>query len=230
MHDCATKCYDTPSMNLDTHFQDCVGKRVLDIGCGTGNLGAALEGRGNTCYGVTIAPQEAELARQRMTQVIVSDIEQTTVLPFPKRFFDVVIFADILEHLRNPHHALKLVAPHLARNAQILVSIPNVANIAVRLNLLRGKFDYEPQGILDDTHVRFYTLGSAVELLTSAGYEVRSVKFTNWNWQLPRIIKWLTLGYEWELRDRMTRWWPGLFATQFVMSAELLSPDSPVTP
>ena len=78
--------------------------------------------------------------------------------------------------------------------------------------------------------MRFYTLGSAVELLTSAGYEVRSVKFTNWNWQLPRIIKWLTLGYEWELRDRMTRWWPGLFATQFVMSAEFLIPSSPITP
>ena len=216
---CETKSYDALPLNASRYFAGITGRRILDVGCGTGNLGAALQAQGNACYGVTISPDETAAAGRKMTQVVTADIERVASLPFPERFFDLVIFADVLEHLREPSRALNVVKPYLAPHARAIASIPNVANVAVRLNLLRGQFDYEDQGIMDNTHVRFYTLHTATALLTASGYAVQSVRFTNWNWELPRLIRWLTFGYEWEARERMTRWWPGLFATQFVLYA-----------
>ena len=105
---CEEKVYDGQPMNPALYFDGIVGKTVLDIGCGSGNLGAALEGQGNACYGITISSSEAELAKGKLTRVIVGDIEAMETLPFPEDFFDVIILADILEHLRNPMHVLCL--------------------------------------------------------------------------------------------------------------------------
>lgn len=216
---CEEKVYDAAPMNLDLYFGEITGKRVLDVGCGTGKLGAALVARGNECYGITISGTEAEQAKARLSGVVLGDVEALRQLPFPERFFDVVIFSDVLEHLRQPVRALALVKPYLKPEGRIIASIPNVANIAVRWNLLRGRFDYEPSGILDDTHVRFYTLRTAHELIESAGYIVQRTQFTHWNWELPQPIRLLSRPYEWEIKDRLAGWWPGLFATQFVIYA-----------
>ena len=192
------------------------GKRILDLGCGSGNLGGALQEMGNECYGITISPKEAEAAKSRLTQVVIGDLDVMHELPFPENFFDVVIFADVLEHLKDPKHPLELVKPYLKPQGLVIASIPNVANIAVRLNLLRGRFEYEEFGILDNTHLRFFTLGTAKDLLTSTGYSVQDVKFTNWSYCFPKFLVPL---YEWEIRQRLTRWRPGLFATQFIFCA-----------
>lgn len=213
---CENKVYDFQPLSLSLYYGGIAGKRVLDIGCGTGNLGAELERQGNECYGVTISEQEAALARRNMKQVVVADVETVSSLPLPTQFFDVVIFADVLEHLRNPHHALELVKPHLKPNALLITSIPNVANVVVRIDLLRGRFNYQPSGLLDDTHVRFYTLKTAKTLLTSAGYAIKDLKFTVGNWRFPRPLR---PFYEWEIQHRLARYWPGLFALQFVFYA-----------
>ena len=225
---CEQKVYDgVPQYILDAYpgFQ---GQRILDVGCGSGGLGGALQAMGNACYGNTLSPKEAEAAKSRLTQVIVADLDAMRELPFPENFFDVVIFADVLEHLKDPKHLLKLMRPHLKSGGLVIASIPNVANIVVRLNLLRGRFEYGELGILDNTHLRFFTLGTAKDLLTSTGYWIQDVKFTDWNWNFPGWIQWIlkTLDYEWEIRQRLTRWWPGLFSTQFVLRAALA--DRPI--
>lgn len=204
-----------------THLTD---QQILDVGCGTGGLGAELARRGNAVYGLTISEREAALARPRLAQVIVGDLETMETLPFSERFFDTAIFADVLEHLRDPKRPLELIKPHLKPGAQVIASIPNVANMVVRWNLLRGRFDYEEYGILDNTHLRFFTLRTAKALLTSCGFRVERVTFTNWNWEFPSIILTLLrrLDRDWEVRERLTRTWPGLFATQFVIYATLL--------
>ena len=200
-------------LNICNGFQ---GKRILDLGCGSGRLGEALQEKGNECYGVTISENEVESARSRMTQAVLGDLDLIRELPFPKHFFDVVICADVLEHLKNPRRVLELVKSHLKPQGLVIASIPNVANIAVRLNLLRGRFDYKEYGILDNTHLRFFTLGTAKDLLVSAGYRIQDIQFTNWSYCLPKFLVPL---YEWEIKQRMTHLWPGLFATQFIFHA-----------
>lgn len=217
---CQDKIYDNEPIFPSHFYGEIANSRILDVGCGTGNRGKFLKRQGNECFGITISGREAEIAQKELDGVIVTDVEITTSLPFDEDFFDTIIFADVLEHLRNPEHILTLVKQYLKPGGKIIASIPNVANFVVRMNLLRGRFDYEQTGILDNTHIRFYTLKTARSLLTSAGYEILDTKFTNWNWSFP---KWITRPFnfcEWEIREQMTRWWPAFFATQFVFYAK----------
>ena len=217
--ECRDKVYDGGSVIRPADLPSGVGLRVLDVGCGSGRFAETLSQHGYECYGITISSQEAALAKDRMKRVIVGDAEQMSELPFPAGFFDIVIFSDVLEHLREPRRALELIKPYVRPGGSVVASIPNVANLVVRWNLLCGRFTYEPSGILDNTHVRFYTKGTAQELLESAGFMVQRVTYTNWNWRLPRRMERLFAFCEWEVRQRMTRWWPGLFATQFILHA-----------
>ena len=217
---CEDKIYDLEPLNPIRYYEGIVEGRVLDVGCGTGNLGKFLMGQKNECFGITISEQEAELARKKLTGVTVGDIEAMDTLPFSEHFFDTVIFADSLEHLRNPKHALSLVKPYLKSDGTVIASIPNVANFVIRMNLFRGRFEYQKTGILDETHLRFYTFKSAQELIRSVGYSIIDIKFQNWNLGFPGFITRLFSFCEWEIRERMTRWWPGLFATQFVIYAK----------
>ncbi len=221
--DCEQKVYDgVPKYILDS-YPGFHGKRILDVGCGSGDLGGALQTMGNECYGITISQKEAEAAQSKLTQVIAGDLETMQTLPFPAAFFDVVICADVLEHLRDPKRLLQTLKTHLKPDGILIASIPNVANIMVRMNLLRGRFDYEKEGILDNTHLRFFTLNTAKNLLSSAGYAIENIQFTNWNWRFPAPLRWVlkTLDREWEGRQRLTRYWPGLFATQFIFRVTL---------
>ena len=193
--------------------------RVLDVGCGDGSLGAALTSLGNACYGITISECEAAIARQQMAQVQVLDIESADVLPYPEQSFDVVIFADVLEHLRCPGKVLNLVKPYLKPGGMVVASIPNVAHISVRWGLLRGRFHYAPSGILDETHLRFYTLKTAKALIESAGYLIREVRFRQEEWIFPRAIRRALWFCEWEIRHLPLKLWPGLFSVQFVIYA-----------
>ena len=200
-------------------------QRILDVGCGTGSLAKFLGQKNNECYGITISKEEARLAKSRMVDVIAGDIEKITGLPFPEDFFDVVIFADVLEHLKDPSHVLQLVKPYLKTGGLIIASIPNVSNITVRVNLLMGKFDYQECGILDNTHLRFFTLRTAKELISNAAYQIKEIKYTVWNMKLPERLQRLLFFCEWEIRNRLTHWWPKLFATQFVIYATYMGSD-----
>jgi hypothetical protein len=82
------------------------------------------------------------------------------------------MFEDVLEHLKRPGKVLEWVRPYLADNGYVLASIPNIAHISVALELLNGKFDYRPVGLLDDTHLRFFTKKSILSLFRNAGYEI----------------------------------------------------------
>ena len=95
-----------------------------------------------------------------------------------KRTFDLIMLQDVLEHLRAPDQMLEDCKPLLKPHGRIAVSVPNVANITVRLGLLFGRFDYRPRGILDRTHLRFFTRKTARQMLEAAGYDVVEMKFT----------------------------------------------------
>src|SRR5207247_10606372 len=100
-----------------------------------------------------------------------------------RRRCDLSRFGDVLEHPENPLAVLRGLLPYLEEEGHVLLSLPNIAAWTVRLALLRGSFDYEPSGILDDTHLRFFTRETAQRLATDAGLEVLRVE------QNPMLVR-----------------------------------------
>lgn len=154
--------------------------RVLDVGCAAGLVGEALKRR-QPCevVGIERHAVAAAEARRRLDDVIDLDLEDASI-DWPARLgsqrFDCVIYADILEHLRDPWAVLAAQRALLAPGGVVVVSVPNVRHYRVVLGLVRGRFDYQDEGVLDRTHLRFFTRASLVELLAGAGYRVSELR------------------------------------------------------
>lgn len=127
--------------------------------------------RGCAVVGIELEPEKAAKARAYCEQVLVGNVE-TMPLPFEPPSFDAVVLSNILEHLHDPVATLRRLAPMLRPGGRAFVDLPNVAHWGVRLRLLRGRWDYEDGGILDRTHLRFYTHKTAREMLDQADFEV----------------------------------------------------------
>jgi 2-polyprenyl-3-methyl-5-hydroxy-6-metoxy-1,4-benzoquinol methylase len=158
--------------NSHTLMVELVGgsKRVLDVGCATGFLARALAERGCTVSGLEFDAEAAEEARPHLEKLVIGDVETLDLAEaFADARFDVVVFGDVLEHLRDPLAALRNAHRVLADRGSIVASIPNVAHGSVRLALMAGRFDYQPLGLLDSTHIRFFTRASIEELFREAG-------------------------------------------------------------
>jgi 2-polyprenyl-3-methyl-5-hydroxy-6-metoxy-1,4-benzoquinol methylase len=158
--------------NSHTLMVELVGgtKRVLDVGCATGYLARALAERGCTVSGVEFDAEAAEEARPHLERLVIGDLETMDMAEaFGDDRFDVIVFGDVLEHLRNPLPVLRGAKALLADRGSVVASIPNVAHGSVRLALLAGRFDYQDLGLLDATHVRFFTRSSVEDLFREAG-------------------------------------------------------------
>jgi 2-polyprenyl-3-methyl-5-hydroxy-6-metoxy-1,4-benzoquinol methylase len=181
------------------------GSRVLDVGCDTGNLGAAIKRIGAWVEGLEIDPAAAGRAVEKLDRVYTGNIEDEELLARLDGPYDCVIFADVLEHIAAPERALEKVKRLLKRDTGVVVaSLPNVANFRVRIGLLFGRFEYTEIGILDRTHLRFFTKKTARELFTGAGFNVLDVK--------PAATY---------IPGALLRLWPEFFATRFVIKAGL---------
>lgn len=144
--------------------------RVLDLGCATGYLAEALGSVGCKVSGVEYVPEAAEKARPFLERLVIADLnELDLVAEFGAGSFDTVVFGDVLEHLTDPEAVLRGAVPLLAPGGSIVISVPNVTHGSLRLALLQGRWRYTETGLLDRTHVRFFTRRSLIELLTSAG-------------------------------------------------------------
>ena len=140
-------------------------KSVLDVGCNKGYL--SLVSPGNDFYGIDSDNADLQIAKKINKYKEVYQIDLNQYQQFKTRVkFDVIVFADILEHLIFPELVLKyFVNNYLKHNGKVIISLPNIANIVTRLNLLTGKFDYTESGILDKTHLHLYTNNSATKLI-----------------------------------------------------------------
>jgi 2-polyprenyl-3-methyl-5-hydroxy-6-metoxy-1,4-benzoquinol methylase len=148
--------------------------RVLEFGCATGYMTEVLKNRlGCTVVGIEIDRDAAALAEQYAERVIVGDAETIDyAAELAGEEFDVVLFADVLEHLKEPADVLRRVRPFVAENGVVVASIPNIAHASVRLALRGGEFRYREWGLLDDTHLRFFTRASIQDLFEETGYVV----------------------------------------------------------
>jgi 2-polyprenyl-3-methyl-5-hydroxy-6-metoxy-1,4-benzoquinol methylase len=200
------------------------GTRVLELGPGLGHVARLVRRDDLTWLGLEGSLECLGGLRESVTAVAILDLENLARLP---RGFDVVLAADTLEHLRWPATMLGHVRDSLPPDGSLLISVPNVANLHVRLSLLWGRFPYADRGILDRTHVTFFTIGSLRAMLREAGFEI--VRCTTstlplrlaWPW-LPRPL----LAAAELLLLAATRLLPGLLGYQVLVTARVRRPPA----
>ncbi len=147
---------------------------VLDIGCNYGALGQYLiESKNCIVDGVDYNHEAIEIAKTYLNKAIVVDLENQDLTRVLNQKYDYIVCADVLEHLKDPGKTLKEVKGLLNENGKLLISIPNIAYIGVILTLMSGDFRYTHEGILDKTHLRFFTLNSFTKLLNDYGYKAK---------------------------------------------------------
>jgi len=225
-----------PNQSL-TPTQDCVYKNegnaplialldddvreILDVGCGAGDNAALIRSRSPGCqiHGVTHSVGEAEIAKQRMTSCSVWDIEGDIPVEFTAMRFDAIIFSHVLEHLRDPGSVLHKFAALLTDNGAVLIALPNVLSWAMRWQFLRGDFEYRCDGVLDDTHLRFFTYLTADKYLFVKCPELKLVsKGVTGAVPLWWLRRYLLPKKASEFVDLLgCRLWPNLFGSQILL-------------
>ncbi len=145
-------------------------KRVLEVGCASGHVSARLHERGCRVVGVEIDADVVEPARQWTERVVTGDVAGDTVWEaLNGERFDVLLLGDVLEHLLTPLETLRRAVRLLEPSGSVVISVPNITHADVKVALLNGKFPYSDSGLLDATHVHFFTKESLVELVHHAG-------------------------------------------------------------
>ena len=197
------------------------GQRVLDIGCGDGSLAHRIRQKG--CHVTGIDLLSGEDLNYTLDHYITWNLEDPRDLPL-RREFDCVILGDIIEHLVDGIGLLMRVRKVLKENGRLIISTPNIALWYYRLMVGFGRFTYKDKGIMDQTHVHFYTLQSLRDHLKSTGYNLLAENVTGIPFPLviksPRL-KWLAMTLN-AAYYRLARLWPKMFAYQFVITAEIV--------
>lgn len=190
------------------------GAKVLELGVGDASLTRRLAEAGAVVDGVELDETSVELARPHCRKVMHSNLNDIAKIEIADEY-DIIVAADVLEHLADPEFVLSRLKRYLKRGGLLVVSLPNVANLYVRLNLLMGRFPYHSKGLLDRSHLHFYTLLTMRRLLRKTGWVVESSEVT----VIPVavIMPWLT-RMPWRLLAKalyvMTRMFKGLLAYQ----------------
>lgn len=154
--------------------------RILEFGCASGHMTRYLhEELGCQVFGIDINPDDAKQAQQYAAEVFVGDVEEFEwVEALGERLFDVILFADILEHLKDPRKVLESCHRFLASDGRILASIPNIAHNSVMIELWENRLDYRSVGLLDNTHLRLFSASSVRAMFRSVGLEIQSFEYT----------------------------------------------------
>jgi SAM-dependent methyltransferase len=167
--------------------------RILEIGCGAGGTMRWLRGRRTIQYavGIEIEPRQAELAADAFDLVLTGNAE---ALDVPPGGFDLIIILDVLEHLVDPWAMVRRLHSALNMGGVIIASIPNVGHYSVAIPLLKGRWEYGDFGLLDRTHLRFFTKRTAFDLMTRPGLAVEKSDRVwhpiSWLGWAPRQVRW----------------------------------------
>jgi 2-polyprenyl-3-methyl-5-hydroxy-6-metoxy-1,4-benzoquinol methylase len=159
---------------------------VLDIGCGSGALGARIKqiNPDAVVHGIDISPEAGIVAGKRLDRFVCLDLDREALPDFGAAY-DLIILGDLLEHLKRPDTFLAELRSRLRNDGHIILSVPNIANYSIRLRLLLGEFSYTETGILDRTHVRFFTYRTITEMMEECGFRIEERRF------ISRFPDWL---------------------------------------
>jgi 2-polyprenyl-3-methyl-5-hydroxy-6-metoxy-1,4-benzoquinol methylase len=170
-----------PVMELLTKARQSMpaGQSVLDLGCGRGRLAMEMEKLGYRVTGIEANPVATSVARGRMGELIEIDLAQFKHISeaLAGRRFDWIVASDVMEHLPYPEETLNFYKQFLKPGGKLIVSVPNIALWDIRLRLLFGQFNYVDSGVLDRTHMRFFTVRTAKDLLKNTGFRVTAMAY-----------------------------------------------------
>jgi len=153
-------------------------KSILEVGCGPGSQSRVFrEQLGCEVVGIEIDPSRAEKARAHCKEVHVANLETDNIGDLLKENkFDVIVCADVLEHLRNPEALLLKLKEFLKPNGYLVTSIPNITHASIVYEMMHGRFEYRSQGLLDSTHIKFFSCSSALSLIENSGYWIAELQ------------------------------------------------------
>ncbi len=203
--------------------------RALDCGCGAGDNARILRSRGWRVTGITLSPEEQRLAAEHCERVYVADLEQ----PLPDAIgggYDAVVLSHVLEHLAAPEPLLGRIQKLLSARGVVVVALPNVLFYPIRLRAFLGRFEYTSDGIMDATHLRFYTFESGLALLRENGFEVTKA-LADGAFPLWKLRRRLPASVVERIDRAACRLRPGLFGRQSLYLSRPLpaaSSNSPV--
>jgi 2-polyprenyl-3-methyl-5-hydroxy-6-metoxy-1,4-benzoquinol methylase len=209
-------------------FLDAPPGVVVDIGCGGGATGRLIKQKfpGTRVVGIELNPHAAEYARQFLDEVICARVEEVRIADhIGDAPIGTVLLLDVLEHLEDPWRALQGLHRWLRPETRVLASVPNIRNLATLDSLAAGRWDYAPNGVLDITHLRFFTKASLREMFEQTGYAVRHMEPLTQPAIVDRLVisrrpgklvtRNVTIGY----RDRDEL--EDLYALQYVIDARI---------
>jgi 2-polyprenyl-3-methyl-5-hydroxy-6-metoxy-1,4-benzoquinol methylase len=155
-------------------------KRILDVGCGQGQLGEAIQEKAYEVWGIEANQYAVDAAARRLHRVILSDLHDHDRVRdgLDGAKFDSLIFSDVLEHTYDPLKVLKAYLKYVRPGGSVVISVPNALVWEFRFQYLFGKFDYQDTGVLDRTHIRFFTFKTARKLVEAAGCKITIVDST----------------------------------------------------
>lgn len=162
-------------------------KKILEIGCGTGALGYKYKQSNSRCeyHGIELSEKAVDYAisQNRLDSIQIGDIEKSSLnnFGFDKESFDCIIYGDVLEHLIDPWNTIINHSEYLKQNGLIISSIPNISNFSIIYQLLKGKWTYQDEGLLDRTHLRFFTLESIKQMFSSANMAIINIEARCYN-------------------------------------------------
>jgi methionine biosynthesis protein MetW len=199
-----------------------MGSRVLDVGCGTGSVSRIIaDTRNAKIIGIEPDSYRAAAARARGLEVYQELFTPAIVQRLEP--FDVILFADVLEHVADPGNFLQFARPALLPGGRVIASVPNVAHWFVRFDLLRGRFDYQSAGIRDATHLRWFTAQTVRMLFESSGLRVISLQHTAGvtlpDYENRRPWRWIPRHRRDPLIRALARQLPLLFGCQHIIHA-----------
>jgi len=194
--------------------------RVLDVGCATGCFARELLKKKCEVWGLDYNKKAIAKAVRFCKKASVVDLNESATLPVPKKHFDFVILLDVIEHLLYPEKVLSLIKAYLKNEGAIIVSTPNIVHASIRWMIIKGEFKYTKLGILDSSHLHFYTRTSFSDLIKKANFRTPKIIPTNGMTKVPILSK---------ISDQFPESWqywlvkkiPELFSYQFIAVAKV---------
>lgn len=184
--------------------EDVSGRRILDVGCGSGKLGAEFKKRGAYAVGSDISPVAVKEAKARLDEVFLVQSEDVLPRNTSQGQFDLIILAEILEHVFDPVAMLIKANKFLKSGGHFIITTPNFMVWTNRLKFLLGKFTYQSEGMFDFGHIRWFSHSYLKEVFKEAGLKVVAEKHIIFPGKLTRLLK----------------KWPAIFAWQFIVKVK----------